>query len=146
MLPVGAELLLALRGGGLAFGGNCIKDRERPVRRSKLCCWVLLLFHSSLPVASWQGRVFFSCLSGQGINHPTLGGETGSSLAGSLPSSHNLPGHPRPASAGGHPPALLPAGAWPGCCPLSLMLAAPQFLVVGSGPCRCFIPSVVQLW
>lgn len=66
-----------------------------------------ILFHSSLPVASSQGRVFSSCLSGQGVNHPALGGETGSSLPGSLPSSHNLPGHLHPASV----PALVPGWA-----------------------------------
>lgn len=113
----------------------------------------LLLFRSGLPVASSQGRVFFSCLSGQGVNHPALGGETASSLAGSLPSSHNLPGHPCPASTGGHPPPLLPG--WGLAWSLSPVPHAGSTAVPGCGigalplphPFSC--PALVidaQLW
>lgn len=153
----GVELLLAL-GWWPCLWGTLHEGQGAPCLWQQIALLALLLFHSSLPVASSQGRVFFSCLSGQGVNHPTLGGETGSSLAGSLPSSHNLPGHLRPASARGRAPALLPGWglAWSlspvPCipCPLSLTLAAPQFLPVGSGPCLCFgCPALVidaQLW
>lgn len=135
-------------GGGPTLGGHGIKGRECPVCRSKLCCWRCSSSTSvSQLVASWQGEGSFSpACPGKLLIIQPWEGKLGAACLGACPALITCPGiHAQPALEAIRHPSWLP-GAWPGCCPLSLLLAAPQFLALASGPCCCFIPSVVQLW
>lgn len=133
-------------GGGPAFGGRCIKGRERPVRSSKSCCWRC---SSSAPVSQLphhkEGSFSPAC-PGKALIIQPWEGKLGAAWLEACPALITCPGiRARPAPEAIRRPSCL-AGAWPGPCPLSLTLAAPQFLAVGSGPCLCLIPSVVQPW
>lgn len=118
----------------------------------------LLLFQSSLPVASSQGRVFFSCLPGQGVNRPTLvaswEGKLGAAWLEACPALVTCPGicaRPPP-EAVRHSSCLV--GALPlGACPAGPRAGSTVALGCGIGPSPLLhpfsCPSLVidaQLW
>lgn len=123
---------------------GCLRlGREHPVHRSKLCC---RCYSSSSQVASSQGRVFFSCLPGQGINCPTLvvswEGKMGAALLEACPAPVTCPGiraRPPP-EAIRHPSCMDWRGPWvpvgrPSCCSTAALVAFPpsvQLCVFGN--------------
>lgn len=128
---------------------GCLRlGREHPVHRSKLCC---RCYSSSSQVASSQGRVFFSCLPGQGINCPTLvvswEGKMGAALLEACPAPVTCPGiraRPPP-EAIRHPSCMDWRGPWvpvgrPSCCSTAALVAFPPSVQL------CVLVIDAQLW
>lgn len=147
-LHMSAKLLLAFGWGFCVWPG-----RERPVQKSRSCCRCRSSSSQVFQLPHRGEGSFSPCLPGQSINCPTLvaswEGKLGAAWLEACPALVTCLGiHARPApEAVCHPSCVGRSGLCPwASVQLALMLVAPPLSAAGSGPCLCFIPSVVRLW